>query len=159
VIVISGLIALGLRGALADRGDPRARRLATARGEAGAGTIGPGSTPSSARPSHEILHWLDISAPGKAPSPELELRLGRAIKAAREAGAPVKVALIDSREDMEEVEQYMGRPAAYARVPEHQIGYGAGGARRRPAPPPTTVSLIHRRFSFDAILQYCIIRA
>jgi hypothetical protein len=85
--------------------------------------------------AHEILHWLDIHAPGKAPSPQLELRLRRAINAARQAGAPSKVALIDSREDMVEVEQYMGRPAAYARVLEHQIGYGGceGADPRRDA--------------------------
>jgi hypothetical protein len=70
---------------------------------------------------HEVLHSLDLVAPGGGSS-KADLRLLEVISRAREAGAPVKVALIDSVRDMDEVEQYMNRPAAYARVLHHQLG-------------------------------------
>jgi hypothetical protein len=69
---------------------------------------------------HEILHDQDVYAP-KPPAQTLDLQLRAAIAEGRQYGAPIKVALIGSIEDMREVEQYMGRPGPYARVLAYQL--------------------------------------
>jgi len=54
-------------------------------------------------------------------------RLRQAADRAQKAGFPVKVVLVRTRHDLEQVERYMGKPTAYATVLGRAISYYFGG--------------------------------
>jgi len=71
----------------------------------------------------ELLASLDFVGPTPPPSPIAALRLREATRRAQQAGVPVKVVLVRTDHDLEEVEQFSGRPTAYARALGRAISY------------------------------------
>ena len=71
----------------------------------------------------ELLAYLNVVGPTPPPSPGVALRLRQATERAQKAGVPVKVALVRTDHDLEEVEHYMGRPTDYAKALGRAISY------------------------------------
>ena len=84
-------------------------------------------------PASDVLISGTLFLPYDAPSPEVADELRSVVDAARAAGQPVRVAVIQGRDDLGAVSNLFGFPSEYARLLSQELGnpVEAGAAGRR----------------------------
>jgi hypothetical protein len=66
-------------------------------------------------PASDVLYFQDVYLPYAKPSTDVASALTRAVSAANKGGFPIKVAVIQSQQDLGAVPSLFGRPDIYAR--------------------------------------------
>jgi hypothetical protein len=74
----------------------------------------PANAPADGDPASDVLLFQDIFLPYATPSPEVSAQLGGAVAAAKKAGLPLKVAVVQSPADLGSVGALFNQPQRYA---------------------------------------------
>jgi hypothetical protein len=82
-----------------------------------------GQARADADPASDVLYTRDLFVPYSGISPAVEAELLAAIKKAKAAGKPIRVALIASRDDLGGVPQLFGNPLYYARFLDAELQF------------------------------------
>ena len=82
---------------------------------AAAALVVPASAFADGDPASDVLLSDTIYFPYTKPSDDVVAKLRAVVEASRRAGAPVRVAIISSRQDLGAVPDYFGRPGEYAK--------------------------------------------
>lgn len=73
-------------------------------------------------PASDVLITDTVFLPYQAPTAETTTKLRRVVEAARKAGQPVRVAVIESPQDLGAVSNLYGHPREYARLLSQELG-------------------------------------
>jgi hypothetical protein len=83
-----------------------------------------GAAQADADPASDVLYVRELFLPySEKVSPQVEARLLAAIRKAKAAGRPIRVALIASRDDLGGVPQLFGNPVYYARFLDAELQF------------------------------------
>jgi hypothetical protein len=100
---------------------PISRRLIAVLGAVIALAALPASARADGDPASDILLFQDVFLPYATPSPDVSSELGGAVAAAKKAGLPLKVAVVQSRSDLGSVGTLFNRPQDYATFLDQEL--------------------------------------